>query len=54
MTMNNPGDRRPSERRYPPFYEKAVPIALGVIVLFIAVLLCVIASVALGLFPAIV
>jgi hypothetical protein len=37
-------------REYPPFYEKAVPIALGIIVLVIVVLLFIIVAVALGLF----
>lgn len=44
--------RRPSpKRRYPSLYERAVPIALGIIVLFIIVLLVIIVGVALGLFP---
>jgi hypothetical protein len=41
----------PPSRRYPQFYEKAVPIALAVIGLAIALLLLVILAVALGLFP---
>jgi hypothetical protein len=45
-------DREPSpKRRYPPFYERFVPIALGVIVLIILLLLLVILAVFLGLFP---
>jgi hypothetical protein len=39
------------QRRYPGFYEKAVPIALGVIGILILALLLVILAVALGLFP---
>jgi hypothetical protein len=38
-------------REYPSFYEKAVPIALGIIVVAIVVLLFIILAVALGLFP---
>ena len=46
-----PDDKRASsKRRYPEFYEKAIPIALGIIVLAIVVLLVVIFGVALGLF----
>ena len=45
-------DRRtPRKRRYPPAYERAVPIALGIIVLFIIALLVIIVGVALGMFP---
>jgi hypothetical protein len=39
------------KRKYPPFYEKAVPIALAIIGVIIVVLLIVILGVALGLFP---
>jgi len=42
----------PPKRRYPAFYERFVPIALGVIVLAIVLLLLVIFAVALGWFPA--
>jgi hypothetical protein len=42
----------PDRRRYPGFYEKVVPIALGAIGVAIVVLLLVIVAVALGLFPA--
>jgi hypothetical protein len=45
-------DRRARPKRgYPPVYERAVPIALGIIGLFIIVLLIIIFGVALGLFP---
>jgi hypothetical protein len=48
MTDN---DRRLSkERKYPELYEKLVPIALGVILAAIAMLLIVAVAVALGLF----
>ena len=43
-------DQKP-KRQYPYFYEKVVPIALGLIVLAIVVLLFIIVGVALGLFP---
>ena len=43
---------RPSpKRQYPPFYEKVVPIALGVIGIAIVIVLLIIVGVALGLFP---
>jgi hypothetical protein len=42
---------KPTPRRYPSFYEKAVPIALGAIALAILVLLLAILAVALELFP---
>jgi hypothetical protein len=38
-------------RQYPRLYEKAVPIALGIIALAIVILVVVILAVALGLFP---
>jgi hypothetical protein len=44
-------DSAPPKRQYPAFYEKAVPIALGFIILAIVVLLLVILAVALGFFP---
>lgn len=48
MSGENPP---PTQRRYPRFYEKAVPIALGVIGLAILILLLAILAVAFGLFP---
>jgi hypothetical protein len=39
------------ERCYPPFWEHAVPIAVGILVLVIAVMIAVIFAVALGVFP---
>ena len=45
-------DRKGSRKRqYPPVYEKVVPIALGIVVVAIVILLAVIASVVLGFFP---
>jgi hypothetical protein len=49
MSQENGGT--PPKRRYPAFYEKTVPIALGIIVIAIIVLLLAILAVALGLFP---
>ncbi len=46
-------EKSPSaERRYPPFWERAVPIALGVIALVVVVLLIIAIVIVLGLFPA--
>jgi hypothetical protein len=49
--MYDENNQSPPKRQYPPFYEKAVPIALGIIAVVIVVLLLVIIGVALGLFP---
>ena len=43
--------RTPPRRRYPGLYERLIPIALGIIILAITVLVIVILGVALGLFP---
>jgi hypothetical protein len=45
--------REDSSRRhtYPPFWAKAVPIALTIIAIIVVVLLVIIVGVALGLFP---
>jgi hypothetical protein len=51
MDMGNQDEQPPARRHYPPLYEKAVPIALGIIALIVVVLLLVILGVALGLFP---
>jgi hypothetical protein len=48
VKQDNP--QRP-KRRYPGFWEKAVPIVLAVIVFAIVLLLVVIFAVAVGLFP---
>ena len=42
---------KPPKRQYPPLYEKLVPIALGIILALIIVLLLIIFGAALGLFP---
>jgi len=39
------------ERRYPPFWEHAVPVAVGILALAIVIMIVVIVAVALGLFP---
>jgi hypothetical protein len=49
--MSNQDPKPPSRRQYPAFYEKAVPIALGLIALAVVVLLLIIFAVALGWFP---
>ena len=49
--MSDKEDRPPPQRQYPPFYERYVPIALGIIVVIIVILLLIIFSVALGLLP---
>ena len=41
----------PPERKYPPFYEKLIPLALVAILVAIVVLLLIILAVILGLFP---
>ena len=43
---------QPPKREYPGFYERLVPIALGLIAVAILVILLIIFAVALGLFPA--
>ncbi len=40
-----------AERRYPPFWERAVPIALGVIAFVVVVLLIIAIVIVLGLVP---
>ena len=51
MEDNEKPIRHQPERQYPPFYERFVPIAMGIIAAIIIVLLLIIFSVALGLFP---
>jgi hypothetical protein len=47
------GDKgHPPKRQYPGFYERLVPVALGLIALAIIVILLIILGVALGFFPA--
>ena len=49
--MHDHDKHTPPKRQYPPFYEKFVPIALGIIAIIIVVLLLIIFAVVLGLFP---
>jgi hypothetical protein len=49
--MSNDNDTEKPTRKYPPLYERVVPIALGIIVLAIVVLLVVVLAVVTGLFP---
>lgn len=49
--MNRSENQTASERHYPPFWEKVIPIALGIIAVVIVILLLIIIAVALGLFP---
>lgn len=51
MTVNGSEDRPSRQRRYPPFWEKAVPILLAIIVVVIVVLLLIALAVVLGRFP---
>jgi hypothetical protein len=41
----------PPKRRYPPLYEKIIPIVVGIIVVAIIVLLVFIVGIMVGLFP---
>ena len=50
--MSGNDKQRATKRQYPVFYERVIPIALGIIILAIVVLLIVIFGVALGLFSA--
>jgi hypothetical protein len=49
--MHDKDNQTPPKRQYPPFYEKVVPIVLGIIAIAIIILLLIIIGVALGLFP---
>ena len=49
--MKKPEDQTTPNRRYPPFWEKFIPIALGIITVIIVILLLIIIAIALGLFP---
>lgn len=51
LSMSDPKRDVTPKRRYPPVYERATPLALGVIVVLIVVLLLVVVVVLLGLFP---
>jgi hypothetical protein len=48
----NSNKKMPTNRRsYPPFWEKFVPIAIGIIVIVIVILIAIALSVVLGVFP---
>jgi len=49
--MPDKGPEKRPKREYPPLYERLVPVALVLIALAIIVVLFIIFSVALGLFP---
>jgi hypothetical protein len=49
--MDDPPNTPRKKRQYPPLYERLVPIALGILAAIIVILLLVIFSVALGVFP---
>jgi hypothetical protein len=51
MAMREEKKSPPADRRYPPFWERAVPIALGVIAVVIVILLLIAMAVVLGWFP---
>jgi hypothetical protein len=50
--MSNEERGGPAPRRYPPFYEKIVPIVLGILLAATVIVLVIVLVVALGLFPA--
>lgn len=39
------------KRTYPPFWEKFIPVAIGIIAFVIVILLIIILTIALGIFP---
>ena len=47
--MSKNDDRSHTERKYPPIYEKAIPVALVIITVAIVALLVIIVAVTLGL-----
>lgn len=49
--MGEPQNNPPPNRQYPPFYEKMIPIAIGIIVIAIVILLLIIIGVVTGLLP---
>jgi hypothetical protein len=52
MVTKNSSSKSAPQRRYPPFWEKAIPVFLVVLGCVIAVMLAVTIAVALGVFPA--
>lgn len=51
MRKHEDKNSKTPERHYPPFWEKAVPVAIAIIGVIIIVLLLISIAVALGLFP---
>ncbi len=51
MNISSSSNGKGAHRRYPSLYEKAVPIALGVIAVIIVILAVISVAVALGWFP---
>jgi hypothetical protein len=51
IDMDDRKNKPPPKREYPPLYEKIIPIAVGIIVFAILVLLLVIVGVVTGLLP---
>lgn len=49
--MNEKENHTAPKGQYPPFWERVVPLALGIIVVVIIILLLIIIAVALELFP---
>ena len=49
--MKKPEEKTIPKRRYPPFWEKFIPIALGIIAVIIVILLLIIIAVFTGIFP---
>ncbi|MDF1500552.1 MAG: hypothetical protein P1P76_08790 [Anaerolineales bacterium] len=51
MSLKDEQKRVQRERRYPPFWERAVPVMVAVIAIVITALLVIAILVALGMFP---
>ncbi|MGD2166099.1 MAG: hypothetical protein PVH50_11300 [Anaerolineae bacterium] len=51
--MSHERENGSENREYPPFWAKAVPVALTIIGIIIVVLVVIIVGVALGLFPSV-
>jgi hypothetical protein len=49
--MDGNGNPPRIKRQYPPFYEKIVPAAIGILAFIIIVMLVIILIVALGIYP---
>jgi hypothetical protein len=51
MTVNGTSSKSSPKRRYPPFWEKAVPVFVVVMGVVILIMLVITIAVALGVFP---